>query len=109
MQRIFRRYYRVDRNGHFAPKGLVCWKVENDKISFGWSLCHPDDEFSKRSAREVAEKKMNDNELSFDISNVKNVIVALYDALPRALHKTARHSFTDLCLFTIKNYDINTK
>lgn len=59
------RYIRVEDNngGRGRPIGLVmAERLDNNRIRFGFSLCHPSDPFNRQMARQIAEGRLRSND-----------------------------------------------
>ena len=99
------RYHREFHNGQKRPLGLIAWSLDYNTgtVNIGWSLCHPDDQFIKREARNIANQKRTKSPISFNISNPKDGIETINKLMPHTLLRTATYVFGDIYTQILRN------
>ena len=96
MCKVMMRYHRIFEKGQKKPVGLIAWSIKDDVVSIGWSLCHPDDQFVKRLARNFANQKRREDPITFKISDPQEGIQAINRKIPHTLLRTATYAFGDI-------------
>lgn len=84
---LYRRYTRRRHRGHFKPIGLLIAEINGTDLKIGWSLCHKNDSFNRKTAAAMCTMRIKYNPVTINTKNTMDILAA-FDFIPETLHES---------------------